>query len=270
MSTWHFQTALAFILAAGTCSAAELTLVSEGRPGRGCIGRQAHAGGQAGGGVVRRDDRENLRGQTPGGRHAPLTDVRIENGTLHAAVAGEQPAAFVLIGRSELTQRLGVDSDGLGPGGIRLRALPNVLVLLGPDDQTPADPAGTRYAVTTFLEDVLGVRCLWPGDLGWSFRPAKRSPCPRPWTGVLPRPSRSGRSATAITTIACKWDWIIWGSRRPISSVSSRRRGPTRGSSGNGKGKRRAGGGACLWLYLGKVSSRASRVVRPATQRFAI
>ena len=39
-------------------------------------------------------------------------------------------------------------------------------MLLGSDDRTPADPDGTRYAVITFLEDVLGVRCLWPGELG--------------------------------------------------------------------------------------------------------
>jgi Domain of unknown function (DUF4838) len=41
-----------------------------------------------------------------------------------------------------------------------------VLTLFGTDARTPSDPHGTRYAVTTFLEDRLGVRYLWPGELG--------------------------------------------------------------------------------------------------------
>ncbi|MSU49086.1 MAG: DUF4838 domain-containing protein, partial [Opitutus sp.] len=55
----------------------------------------------------------------------------------------------------------------LGAGGILIRTLPNALVLLGTDDRSPADPDGTRYAVTTFLEDALGFRSLWPGELGF-------------------------------------------------------------------------------------------------------
>ena len=41
-----------------------------------------------------------------------------------------------------------------------------MLALFGTDARTPSDPHGTRYAVTTFLEDKLGVRYLWPGELG--------------------------------------------------------------------------------------------------------
>ena len=54
----------------------------------------------------------------------------------------------------------------MGPGGIVLSAKGHVLALFGTDARTPADPHGTRYAVTTFLEDKLGVRYLWPGELG--------------------------------------------------------------------------------------------------------
>ncbi len=39
-------------------------------------------------------------------------------------------------------------------------------MLLGPGKRTPTDPYGTRYAVMTFLEDSLGCRFLWPGELG--------------------------------------------------------------------------------------------------------
>ena len=74
--------------------------------------------------------------------------------------------AWILVGESKLTQKLGLTSKGLGAGGIVLSAKGNVLALFGTDAKTPTDPDGTRYAVTTFLEDKLGVRYLWPGELG--------------------------------------------------------------------------------------------------------
>jgi hypothetical protein len=74
--------------------------------------------------------------------------------------------AWVLVGEGKLAEKLGFTSKGLGPGGIFQTAKGNVLALFGTDAHTPADPGGTRYAVTTFLEDRLGVRYLWPGDLG--------------------------------------------------------------------------------------------------------
>lgn len=75
-------------------------------------------------------------------------------------------ARFIAIGESSLTRKLGVTVKGLGPGGIVIRSFPNALVILGADDVTPSDPNGTHYAVTTFLEDSLGCRFLWPGELG--------------------------------------------------------------------------------------------------------
>lgn len=74
--------------------------------------------------------------------------------------------AWVLVGEGKLTEKLGLTSKGLGPGGIVLSARGDVLALFGTDARTPTDPHGTRYAVTTFLEDRLGVRYLWPGELG--------------------------------------------------------------------------------------------------------
>jgi hypothetical protein len=74
--------------------------------------------------------------------------------------------AWILIGEGKLTEKLGLTNKGLGPGGIALSAKGNVLALFGADALTPADTDGTRYAVTTFMEDQLGVRYLWPGELG--------------------------------------------------------------------------------------------------------
>src|SRR3954447_14462848 len=74
--------------------------------------------------------------------------------------------AWVLVGEGKLAEKLGLSSKGLGPGGIALSARGHVLALFGTDARTPGDPHGTRYAVTTFLQDRLGVRYLWPGELG--------------------------------------------------------------------------------------------------------
>ncbi len=77
-----------------------------------------------------------------------------------------QDQAWILVGEGKLTGKLGLTSKGLGPGGIVQSAKGHVLALFGTDAYTPSDPNGTRYAVTTFLEDKLGVRYLWPGELG--------------------------------------------------------------------------------------------------------
>ena len=74
--------------------------------------------------------------------------------------------AWILVGEGKHAEKLGLTSKGLGPGGIFLSAKGQVLAMFGTDARTPADPHGTRYAVTTFLEDKLGVRYLWPGELG--------------------------------------------------------------------------------------------------------
>lgn len=87
--------------------------------------------------------------------------IRAEN-----VILGAPEQAWILVGESKLAEKLGLTSKGLGAGGIHLSAKGQVVALFGTDARTPADPHGTRYAVTTFLEDKLGVRYLWPGDLG--------------------------------------------------------------------------------------------------------
>ncbi len=95
-----------------------------------------------------------------------LEETNVSDGRISAMFKGYSPPVFILVGESDLTGRLGAGSSGLGPGGIQMRTFPNALVLLGPDNRTPSDPDGTRYAVITFLEEVLGFRMLWPGELG--------------------------------------------------------------------------------------------------------
>ena len=84
----------------------------------------------------------------------------------------------VLVGRSRLTEALGIRPEGLGPEGFRICTQANRLALLGVDRPNagdgegrvdPLDPrvqTGTLFAVYRFLESYVGVRWLWPGDLG--------------------------------------------------------------------------------------------------------
>jgi len=73
---------------------------------------------------------------------------------------------ILYLGDSEAAERLGATSKGLGPGGVLVRTYPSAIVLLGPDDKTPADRFGTWHASVRFMEDALGIRWLWPGELG--------------------------------------------------------------------------------------------------------
>lgn len=94
-----------------------------------------------------------------------ISQAKVVDGRIEAS--GKSVAeVFILVGESELARQLGATSEGLGPGGILIRTIGNALVLLGPDDATPSDPAGSRYAVTTFLEQELSCRYLWPGESG--------------------------------------------------------------------------------------------------------
>ena len=77
-----------------------------------------------------------------------------------------QDQPWILVGEGKFAEKLGLTSKGLGAGGIFQEAKGNVLTLFGTDAQTPSDPNGSRYAVTGFLEEKLGVRYLWPGVLG--------------------------------------------------------------------------------------------------------
>lgn len=87
--------------------------------------------------------------------HTKVTDGRIVN---------DANNIFILVGESNLTNQLGIKTQELENGAIRVQASDNTLVLLGADH--PADPETTLYAVSAFLEDKLGVRYLWPGESG--------------------------------------------------------------------------------------------------------
>lgn len=149
---------LATFLASGLLAppqAAAVTLVEKGQPRAVIIVPEKPPPVAAAAARVLRDHLEQMSGAR--------LPVRSED-----QVTGSpgRDQAWVLVGEGKLAAKLGLTSKGLGAGGIFQSAKGNVLALFGSDARTPSDPQGTLYAVTTFLEDRLGVRYLWPGDLG--------------------------------------------------------------------------------------------------------
>ena len=94
-----------------------------------------------------------------------LGDVTIEDQTVVAANY-KDIKTFIAVGEGSIARALGLSSTGLGAGGIVIKTFPNSIVLFGTDKSTPNDQWGTCYATTLFLENYLGVRYLWPGQLG--------------------------------------------------------------------------------------------------------
>ena len=87
----------------------------------------------------------------------------------------------ISIGRTELAAAAGLSVDNLGPEGFLIETKNNALFILGREERMdttqlrstkwqslhwPLRRRGTLFGVYTFLEDYLGVRWLWPGDLG--------------------------------------------------------------------------------------------------------
>ena len=74
--------------------------------------------------------------------------------------------ALILIGDGKLAKARGMSSEELGAGGFHAEAKGDTLALLGTDTRTASDIWGSVYATTWLLEEKLGVRYLWPGELG--------------------------------------------------------------------------------------------------------
>ena len=88
---------------------------------------------------------------------------------------------IVSIGATRLAQTNGLDTASLPPEGSRIETIDKALFILGRDDPLdttrlrstkwlslnwPLERRGTLFGVCAFLEDYLGVRWLWPGELG--------------------------------------------------------------------------------------------------------
>ena len=74
---------------------------------------------------------------------------------------------LILVGDTKQTGALGLNSEDFELEEFRIRTFPGGLVLMGDDRRTDGmELFGTLWAVETFAEQFLGVRLLWPGQLG--------------------------------------------------------------------------------------------------------
>lgn len=74
--------------------------------------------------------------------------------------AGELSGNIIAVGRCKPNLSAGLGLDKMARDGFRIKTSGSILSLAGRDD------AGTQFAVYSFLEDYIGVRWFWPGELG--------------------------------------------------------------------------------------------------------
>ena len=83
---------------------------------------------------------------------------------------GRERGPFVFLGRTKFAEKAGITSAALDPENCIIRTVDSHLCIVGLDG--PGDPldvntsAGTLFGVYEVLERYLGVRWLWPGELG--------------------------------------------------------------------------------------------------------
>lgn len=123
-------------------------LVHEGEP-RAVIVRQNGAIGKE----AMDELRARIRKST--GADLPIVDAeRLES--LHLP----ESHALILIGPGPMTEALGIRGSDLEKEAYRVAAVGNRLVLTGASNEA------LLYAVSYFLDEYVGVRYLWPGELG--------------------------------------------------------------------------------------------------------
>ena len=90
----------------------------------------------------------------------------------------DTPATRIHLGATQAARRVGLDGRKLAREAFTLRTVENALFIVGRDDAgDPLDrdtSAGTLFGVYEWLERELGVRWLWPGELG-TFVPKTRT-----------------------------------------------------------------------------------------------
>ncbi len=138
------------VFAAG-CAAGDLTLVEEGR-GKCAIvlGNEAtRAASEAA-----KDMQYHLREMS--GAEIPVVSE-----------ANTPEGVRILVGDSALTAALGLNSDDFDLEQTLVKVEGDNLIVIG-DDAKPGggELRGSLWATCTFLEEALGVRWLWPGELG--------------------------------------------------------------------------------------------------------
>lgn len=103
----------------------------------------------------------------------------------------KEPAARVYLGPTAAAAKAGIEAVKLSPDSFTLRTAGGALFIVGRDgDGRPLDPdtwAGTLFGVYELLENVMGVRWLWPGELGEHIPATKNVTVPDTEKTVAPQ-----------------------------------------------------------------------------------
>ena len=92
----------------------------------------------------------------------------------------KEERSVILVGDSKLAASLGYETSKIEPESTIVKTIGNQLILIGGDRgdfdirRYVNNATGTLYAVYDFLEHDLGVRWLWPGELG-TVAPARKT-----------------------------------------------------------------------------------------------
>ncbi|NQT17555.1 MAG: DUF4838 domain-containing protein [Planctomycetes bacterium] len=77
-----------------------------------------------------------------------------------------RPGVLILVGPSNRVKERGVNTKELEPESFVVKTTDDALILVG-EDATGSNPrTGTLWAVYDFLQDELGCRWIWPGEIG--------------------------------------------------------------------------------------------------------
>ena len=119
---------------------------------------------------------------------------------------GVQP--YIAVGRSKLTEENGWSSGEFAQEEARVFIEPGRIGLLGNDEApyTGVSWSGTYYSSLEFVKNALGVRWIWPGELGEVFTPRK----------TIEVNARSWRWKPGITLVRGMWN----GYASPIRAKS--------------------------------------------------
>ncbi|MCA9146984.1 MAG: DUF4838 domain-containing protein, partial [Planctomycetales bacterium] len=131
-----------------------LTLVQEGKPTSIIVTNGRPSEGQA---LAAIELQEHLRLMTD------ATIPIVKENELPSEAAGK---TLILIGASNLAKQRGVDTASFEPESFIVKTTEDALLLVGEDSGGSNPRTGTLWAVYDFLQDQLGCRWIWPGDIG--------------------------------------------------------------------------------------------------------
>lgn len=109
---------------------------------------------------------EAMTGQKPAVFSEGEIIATVENGQVTALSAmGEKFETAIFLGQTDLAAQLEISGEELPEEGYRLQTAGQVLFIVGHEPEQGGSNSN-RHGVSGFLERHLGVRWLWPGDLG--------------------------------------------------------------------------------------------------------